>query len=120
MAQLDSSSSSSSRGDTSDAHQLADAYAEELLSCMSCCSVHTLLALLQALAAAWGQQGQWRYGHVGLVTAAARQLHSKVHLATKDQLVAALTALEQLQQQGVPLYRVASRVLALIGQTAQQ
>jgi hypothetical protein len=117
MSRLDSSSS---RGDVSDAQQLADAYAEELLSCMSRCSVHTLVALLQVLAAAWQQPGQCRYGHVGLVTAAARQLHSKVHLATKEQLAAAMIALEQLQQQGVPLYRVASRVLAPTGPAAQQ
>jgi hypothetical protein len=89
----------------------ADAYAEQLLHCVQRCSVQTLVLLLQVLAQAWQQQGERRYGHVGLVSAAARQLHSKVRLATTSQLAAAVAALDMLQQQETPLYRTAARLL---------
>jgi hypothetical protein len=92
--------------------QLADAYAKELTQSVPCCNAQTLVTLLQVLAAAWQQPGERKYGHVGLVTAAARQLHSKARLATKAQLAAAVAALDVLQQQQTPLYRAASRLVA--------
>jgi hypothetical protein len=92
--------------------QLADAYAKELAQSVHRCNAQTLVTLLRVLAAAWQQPGEHKYGHVGLVTAAARQLHSKARLATKAQLAAAVAALEVLQQQQTPLYRAASRLVA--------
>lgn len=90
---------------------LADGYAEALLGCIGRCRVQTLVSLLQVLAEAWQQPGQARYGNVGLVAAAARQLHSRVRLATAAQLAAAVGALEVLQQQQTPLYRIAVKLM---------
>lgn len=101
-----------STGSSSSSLQLADAYAKELTQSVPRCNAQTLVTLLQVLAAAWQQPGERKYGHVGLVTAAARQLHSKARLATKAQLAAAVAALDVLQQQQTPLYRAASRLVA--------
>lgn len=74
--------------------------------------MHTLVTLLQVLAAAWQQPGEVRYGHAGLVSAASRQLHRQLLLASRPQLAAAVAALELLQQQHTPLHRAACALLA--------
>jgi len=88
---------------------LADAYAEELRSCLDQASTNTLLRLLQVLAAA--RQGEAGYTNCLLVAAAARQLHSKLLLVAPGQLRAVLLAMQQLDQQDTPLCRAVCRLL---------
>jgi hypothetical protein len=89
---------------------LADAYAEELHCYLNQASASTLLRLLQVLAAA--RLGPVPYSHCQLVTAAARQLHSKLLLVAPGQLRAVQLAMQQLDQQHTPLCRAVARLLA--------